>query len=126
MTWTLSKKEVFGVICYASLLPFTLYLESLEVAPFSVAIAGLILTLPFSPVAMLAGVSIEGLQRSLILTMLGCWLAMFFMAWLSLVQVKGIALQNDEKVSSVVVRVFRRSTVFVILVTAVAWWVISN
>lgn len=122
MKWSLNKREFFGVVGYASLLPLAIYVHSLKLFSFSVAMVGLVLTLPFSPIAMLAGQALSGAQQSLLLNIFGCWLAMLFMAWFSLVQVKSLALKNNEKVSNVMVRVLKRSVVFVVLVIAVAWW----
>lgn len=126
MKWSLNKREIFGVLGYASLLPLAIYIHSLNLFSFSVATVGVLITLPFSPIALLAGKALSGVQQSLSLNVFGCWLAMFFMSWFSLVQIKSLASKNNEKVSCVVLRVFMRSVIFIVLafvVTAVAWWV---
>lgn len=122
MKWSLNKRELFSVVGYASVLPLAIYIHSLKLFSFSVAMVGLVITLPFSPIAMLAGQAFSGAQQSLFLNVIGCWLAMLFMAWFSLVQIKALAAKNNEKISSVLLRVFRRSVIFVVLVIAVAWW----
>jgi hypothetical protein len=50
---------------------------------------------------------------------------MLFMAWFSLVQVKSLALRNNEKVSNVMVRVLKRSVIFVVILIVAAWWYLA-
>ena len=120
--WSLSKKEFLGVVGYASLLPLAIYIHPLKLFSSSIAIVGLVITLPFSPIALLVGQALSGTQQLLLLNVIGWWLAMLAMAWFSLVQIKGLAARKKESISRVLLGVVRRSVILIILIITVAPW----
>jgi hypothetical protein len=123
--WSLNQREFFGVIVYSSLLPIAIYIHSLELVTFSIAMVGMVVALPFSPIAIMVGQAFSGSSNLIVLNLFGCWITMFLMSWFSLTQIKGLALKNNETILSVLVRILRRSVVFVILIIAAAWWYLS-
>ena len=122
MMWSLNKKELLGVVGYTSLLPLAIYTHSLKLFSSSIAIVGLVITLPLSPIALLVSQAPSGTQQLLLRNVIGCWLAMFAMAWFSLVQIKGLAARKKESISRVLLGVVRRSVILIILIITVAPW----